>query len=121
MIGLVQVGFILFTCVEVIYLLPWGYELVTMSIETCVLGVLIFVLEVYEFILYRRLEPKYLDVREYFDKPGVQLKSKKKSRTHRVAVSAGLDADDDLNFMAKKNTHQEDYTQHTINLDVNNS
>ena len=49
-----------------IWLLRWGYELVTLAISSIILSISIFILEVYEFVLYKRHEPEYLGVGDYF-------------------------------------------------------
>ena len=66
MINLVQTGTVLMANVYTIWLLRWGYEIVTLAISSMILGLVIFLLEVYEFILHRRAEPEYLGVASYF-------------------------------------------------------
>jgi len=51
------------------FFFEWGYELKTLAIENTILGLVIFVLEIYEFVLYRSLEPAFLGVRDYLTNP----------------------------------------------------
>lgn len=51
--SLVQTGTILIANVYTIWLLRWGYEIVTLSISSIILGIIVFFLEVYEFVLYK--------------------------------------------------------------------
>ena len=64
--------------VYTIWLLRWGYEIVTLSISSLILGLTIFVLEVYEFILHKRAEPEYLGVGSYFKGQGAANNLRKK-------------------------------------------
>ena len=66
MLGLVQTGTILIANAYTIWLLRWGYEIVTLSVSSIVLGLAIFALEIYEFVLHQRQEPAYLGVGDYF-------------------------------------------------------
>ena len=68
MCSLLQMGSIVLANVYTIWLLRWGYEIVTLAIESIVMALLIFSLEIYEFVLYRRQEPEYLSVGAYFAK-----------------------------------------------------
>ena len=77
MCNLVQTGTILLANVYAIWLLRWGYEIVTLSISSLILGLVIFILEVYEFILHKREEPEYLGVGSYFKGQGAALRRKK--------------------------------------------
>ncbi len=52
----------LFVNAYTIWLLPWGYEIKTLAIESSVLAVIIFFLEVFEFNAYRKHQPTYLNV-----------------------------------------------------------
>ena len=52
--------------VYTIWLLRWGYEIVTLAISSIILALVIFALEVYEFLLHKRVEPAYLGVGKYF-------------------------------------------------------
>ena len=78
MVGLVQTGTILMANVYTIWLLRWGYEIVTLAISSMILGLVIFALEVYEFILHKRIEPEYLGVGSYFKGQNSQSRSKGK-------------------------------------------
>ena len=61
-------GVILMANVYTIWLLRWGYEIVTLSISSIIMAVVIFGLEVYEFVLYRAEEPEFMGVGDYFAK-----------------------------------------------------
>ena len=76
MCNLVQTGTILMANVYAIWLLRWGYEIVTLSISSLILGLIIFILEVYEFILHKREEPEYLGVGAYFKGQGAVHRKK---------------------------------------------
>ena len=64
--------------VYTIWLLRWGYEIVTLSISSLILGLAIFILEVYEFMLHKRQEPEYLGVGSYFKGQGAANAALKK-------------------------------------------
>ena len=66
MLSLLQAGPITLVNIYSIWMLRWGYELKTLAIESFILTVAIFALEIYEFVLYKNLEPKYLGVQDYF-------------------------------------------------------
>lgn len=66
MLGLLQVGPITLVNAYSIWMLRWGYELKTLAIESVILSITILVLEIYEFVLYQNMEPKYLGVQDYF-------------------------------------------------------
>lgn len=66
MCSLVPTGIILMANVYTIWLLRWGYEIVTLAISSIILALVIFALEVYEFLLHKRVEPAYLGVGKYF-------------------------------------------------------
>lgn len=51
-----------------LWLLDWGYELVTLAISSMIMAIVIIALEVYEFVLYKRHEPEFLGVGAYFSK-----------------------------------------------------
>ena len=78
MVSLIQTAPIFTVNIYTIWLLRWGYEIVTLSYEAITLALLILGLEIYEFILYKNHEPEYLGVREYFSKdPYAKMKKKK--------------------------------------------
>ena len=66
MASLLSTGPILIANVYTIWLLRWGYEIVTLAISSIVMAIVIFALELYEYILYRRQEPAFLGVGAYF-------------------------------------------------------
>lgn len=68
MFSVLQMGAILIANVYTIWLLRWGYEIVTLSISSIILAVVIFGLEIYEFVLYRNEEPDFMGVGDYFAK-----------------------------------------------------
>ena len=97
MCNLVQTGTILMANVYTIWLLRWGYEIVTLAISSMILGLVIFALEVYEFIVHRRQEPEFLTVGSYFksQEGGVRKKltgrgaatsSKRKSQVRVMSI-----------------------------------
>jgi len=53
MIGLLQVIPVCLIDVYTIWQLNWGYEIKTLSIENLALAVVIVILEIYEFVLYK--------------------------------------------------------------------
>ena len=78
MVSLIQTAPIFMVNVYTIWLLRWGYEIVTLSIEAIVLALIILGLEIYEFILHKQQEPEYMGVRDYFSKdPYAKMKKKK--------------------------------------------
>jgi hypothetical protein len=64
MIGLLQVVPVAFVDAYTIWQIEWGYEIKTLSIENLVLAALIFSLEIYEYVLYRKQEPRFMTVGE---------------------------------------------------------
>lgn len=66
MASLIPTGTILMANVYTIWLLRWGHEIVTLAISSIILALVIFALEVYEFVLHKRAEPNYLGVGKYF-------------------------------------------------------
>jgi hypothetical protein len=52
MCSLLQTGPILIANVYTIWLLRWGYEIVTLAISSIIMALVIFALEVYEYVLY---------------------------------------------------------------------
>ena len=52
MCGLLQTGPILIANVYTIWLLRWGYEIVTLAISSIIMALVIFALEVYEYVLH---------------------------------------------------------------------
>lgn len=62
LIGLIHLSAMLIVNAYTIWLLPWGYEIKTLAIESSALAVAIFFLEVYEFNFYRRHQPNYMGV-----------------------------------------------------------
>ena len=62
LIGLVHLVTFLFVNIYTIWLLPWGYEIKTLAIESSVIAVGIFFLEILEFNAYRKHQPKYMNV-----------------------------------------------------------
>ena len=63
---ILQSAVILIANVYTIWLLRWGYELVTLAISSIIMTLGIFGLEVAEFVLYRNQEPSLMGVNEYF-------------------------------------------------------
>ena len=92
MCNLVQTGTVLMANVYTIWLLRWGYEIVTLSISSLTLGLAIFIMEVYEFILHKREEPEYLGVGSYFKGQGglrkkqLSASAKKKSQVRVMSI-----------------------------------
>ena len=68
MLGLIQACPIVLVNIYTIWLLRWGYEIKTLSMESIVLCIVILALEVYEFILHKQKEPEFLKVRDFFGK-----------------------------------------------------
>lgn len=68
MFSVLSTAIVFIADVYTIWLLRWGYELVTLAISSMTLAIAIFVLEIYEFILCKREEPEFLGVGDYFDK-----------------------------------------------------
>ena len=68
MISLLQMAPIALVNIYTIWLLRWGYQIVTLSIEAIVLALVILALEIYEFVLHKSAEPEYMGVRDYFAK-----------------------------------------------------
>lgn len=66
MASLISTGPILIANVYTIWLLRWGYEIVTLAISSIIMAMVIFALEIYEYILYKRHEPEFLGVGAYF-------------------------------------------------------
>lgn len=54
MVGLIHTAPIILVNIYTIWLLKWGYEIKTLAIENMLMAVVIFFLELYEFILYRK-------------------------------------------------------------------
>ena len=68
MASLIQTAAVVLANVQTIWLLRWGYEIVTLAISSMIMAIVIFALEVYEFVLYKRDEPAHLRVGDYFAK-----------------------------------------------------
>ena len=66
MASLLQTAAVVLANVQTIWLLRWGYEIVTLAISSMIMAIVIFALEVYEFVLYKRDEPTHLRVGDYF-------------------------------------------------------
>jgi hypothetical protein len=54
MVSLIQTAPIFMVNVYTIWLLRWGYEIVTLSIEAIILALVILGLEIYEYILHKQ-------------------------------------------------------------------
>lgn len=63
---ILQPAAILIANVYTIWLLRWGYEIVTLAISSIIMTLLICGLEIAEFVLYRDQEPAFLAVKDYF-------------------------------------------------------
>ena len=68
MVSVLQTATVVIANVNTLWLLDWGYELVTLAISSMFMAIVIIALEVYEFVLYKRHEPDYLGVGAYFSK-----------------------------------------------------
>jgi len=66
--SVLQPASILIANVYTIWLLRWGYEIVTLSISSIIMTLLIAGLEVAEFVIYRDQEPNFMHVGDYFNK-----------------------------------------------------
>lgn len=84
----VQLIAVLFANFNTIVTVSWGYEILTLSIESSILGVAIFVLEIIEYVRYKIMEPKLMPVSHY----GMKLPNDK-NKLHKVS-SGVLDMDD---------------------------
>jgi hypothetical protein len=63
MVGLLQVVPVGFVDAYTIWQIEWGYELKTLAIENLTLAVVIFLLEIYEFNLYKEKLLPHIDKR----------------------------------------------------------
>jgi len=93
MASVLGTGVILIANVYTIWLLRWGYEIVTLSISSIVMNLVIFGLEVYEFILYRDKEPLFMGVNDYFksqmdpeDRRRLEDRQKQKESIRRTQI-----------------------------------
>ena len=66
MASIVHTAIIVIANVYTIWLLRWGYEIVTLAISSITMAVIIFALEIYEFVLLKRQEPEFMGVNDYF-------------------------------------------------------
>ena len=66
MASIVHTAIIVIANVYTIWLLRWGYEIVTLAISSITMAVIIFALEIYEFVLFKRQEPEFMGVNDYF-------------------------------------------------------
>ena len=85
MLGLIQACPIVLVNIYTIWLLRWGYEIKTLSMESIVLCIVILALEVYEFILHKQKEPEFLKVRDFF--------GKRTKKVGMLKVMSGFDDD----------------------------
>ena len=85
MLGLVQACPIVLVNIYTIWLLRWGYEIKTLSMESILLCIVILALEVYEFILHKQKEPELLKVRDFF--------GKRTKKVGMLKVMSGFDDD----------------------------
>ena len=85
MLGLVQACPIILVNIYTIWLLRWGYEIKTLSMESILLCIVILALEVYEFILHKQKEPELLKVRDFF--------GKRTKKVGMLKVMSGVDDD----------------------------
>ena len=87
MISMIQACPIMMVNIYTIWLIRWGYELKTLSMESIVLCLVILALEIYEFILHKQREPELLKVRDFF--------GKRTKRVGMLKVMSGLDDEQD--------------------------
>ena len=85
MLGLIQACPIVLVNIYTIWLLRWGYEIKTLSMESIVLCIVILALEVYEFILHKQKEPEFIKVRDFF--------GKRTKKVGMLKVMSGFDDD----------------------------
>ena len=64
--SVVQVAAITVANIYTIWLLRWGYEIVTLAISSIIMNLVILGLEITEFVLYRDQEPVFMGVKDYF-------------------------------------------------------
>ena len=83
MLGLIQACPIMLVNIYTIWLLRWGYEIKTLSMESIALCIGILALEIYEFILHKQREPELLKVRDFF--------GKRTKKVGMMKVMSGLD------------------------------
>lgn len=65
MVGIIPTFAILFANIQTVWLLRWGYELKSLSIEMSILAIAVFAIEMVEFQNYRDQQPKFMAVHEY--------------------------------------------------------
>ena len=66
MASVIHTAIIAIANVYAIWQLRWGYEIVTLSISSLIMAVVIFALEIYEFVLFKNKEPEFMGVNDYF-------------------------------------------------------
>ena len=64
--SVVQVAAITVANIYTIWLLRWGYEIVTLAISSIIMNLVILGLEITEFVLYRDQEPVFMGVKDCF-------------------------------------------------------
>lgn len=86
MISMIQACPIMMVNIYTIWLIRWGYELKTLSMESIILCIVILALEIYEFILHKQREPTLLKVRDFF--------GKRTKRVGMLKVMSGFEDDE---------------------------